>query len=191
MSGVGPTLSLFEVLTVLLEELVDEVSVDVEPLVLLGGKGYRSLVQDAVLDENRRCGANGEGDGIAGTGVDVEPLVLRIDDSNAGVEDVVVQVGHAYLGDPRPELVDDRFQQVGSKRTGGLFTLQLHRDRRRLVGSHPDQEVSLELLVLQDDHTLTVRQVHSDALDDHGNQHAARSSPYPVGLILPPAQSTR
>src|SRR5687767_1550738 len=142
-------------------------------VVVIGAKHDAGLLHDGVFDEDGDPRADGEGDGVTGAGVDLDfAPVLAQDD--AGVEDIVGEVGD---GDPLhgpAHVVDDGPHQVVRERARGGDALQLHGDRFRLIGSDPDWQVALPVDLLEDDDAVLGHQADSDAFD-HRLDHAKPS----------------
>src|SRR5262249_11259230 len=97
-------------------------------LCFLTFKNHASLIEDGFLDEDRHFGADGEGDGVAGAGVDLEVLAVLVEDE-ARVEGLVGEVVDDDLGELAAELLDDAAQEVVGERAANGHVLHRYGDR--------------------------------------------------------------
>jgi hypothetical protein len=91
-------------------------------------------------------------------------------DDDAGVEDVLREVGDDDSVDRAAEVADYRLHEVVRERPGGADALQLHRDRLGLVGADPDRQVALAVDLFEDHHPVLGDEADADAFD-HGFDH--------------------
>src|SRR5450755_4178897 len=74
--------------------------------------------------------------------------------------------------DRRPEVLQDRAEQVMAERPLGRDPLQSHGNGVRLPGADPDREIALALHLLEDDDVVARGHMDPDALDHDFDQLA-------------------
>jgi hypothetical protein len=98
--------------------------------------------------------------------VDFDGATVQVKD-DSGVEGVVVEVVDEYVGDLRVEGFDDAAQEVVRLRSWRVNVTEPHCDGFGLGRTNPDQEVTLGLLLLEDDDTVVVLHAHAYKLNIH------------------------
>src|SRR5437763_1476722 len=88
-----------------------------------------------------------------------------------GVEHIAFEIVDHNFGDLGAQAPDDGIQQVMSKRTLVVGTLQLGRDGVRFSFADPDKQIALDLGILEDNDPAIVCKVDAHALDEASNEH--------------------
>ena len=107
------------------------------------------MLVDLLGDEDGAVGAEGEGDGVGGAGVDGYDFAVLVH-PDGGVEGVFAEVAYDYASDAGVEAVDDIAQEVvghGADR-GGLLDFQ--RDGVGFEEAYPDGENDFAGEVVED-----------------------------------------
>ena len=130
------------------------------------------VVDDAILDEDRRLRPQRQRDGVARPGVDRDRLPVH-EQVDERVERVLSQVGDDDLLDVRLEVADDVLQQVVRHRPRRRHVLHLQGDGVGLEDADPDREHTLTVLVAQDDDRHVRDGIHHQPLDGHFDLHDA------------------
>src|SRR6266511_1889076 len=126
----------------------------------------RRLGDDLFGGEDRRAGAHGQREGVAGTRVDLE-LAAVDGQGDRGEEGVVAQLGDRDLRAPDLELSEDVDEQVVGHGPRRGRSLQLHEDRRSFRMADPDRQELVAVGGLEQDDRLLADHVEAHAVDDH------------------------
>ena len=128
------------------------------------------VVDDRVLDEDRRPRPQRQRNGIARPRVDGHRVAVerQVDER---VEGVLLQVADDDLLHRRLEVRDDVAQQIVRHRPRRGDVLDLQRDGVGLEDPHPDRQDLLAVLVAQDDDRHVRDRVDHQSLDRHLDLH--------------------
>jgi hypothetical protein len=99
----------------------------------------RRLGDHLVGGEDRRAGADRQGDRVARARVDLE-LTAAGDERDRGEERVLAQLSNGDLRAAHLELAEHVAEQIVGHRPRRLRPLQLHQDRGRLRVADPDRQ---------------------------------------------------
>ena len=104
---------------------------------------------DLLGDEDGAVGAEGQGDGVGGAGVEGYYLAVLVD-PDGGVEGVFAEVAYDYAGDARVEAVDDVAEKVVGHGARGGGLLDFERDGVGFEEAYPYGENDFAGEVVED-----------------------------------------
>src|SRR5512143_426880 len=128
------------------------------------------LVDDVFFHEHGRPDADGDRDGVARPGIDMEFLAV-LEEIERGVKGVVDQVADDHAGDFYFEPVEDADDQVMGEGACGLDVAHGHGDGIAFRGPDPDRKYFVAALILQYHDIAAVPVVEQDRIYIHLDPH--------------------
>src|SRR3954454_25278934 len=126
----------------------------------------RRLGDDLLGGEDRRPRADGQREGVAGAGVDLQLAAVGLQ-RDGGEEGVLAQLGDRHLLAGDVELAEHVAQQVVGHRARRGGALELHEDRGGLGMADPDRQELVAVNGLEQDDRLLADHVEAHAVDHH------------------------
>ena len=125
-------------------------------------------VHHALVDVNWRAQAHSQGDGIAGSGVNLDCIASRVN-INHGEENIFAQIIDVDVAHRSAHFLDGGLEQVVGQRPFARHALQLKRYRFRLELTNPDGQVTLFIDIAQHDQAMLRHQAYLYSIHDHFN----------------------
>ena len=122
------------------------------------------MLVDLLRDEDGAVGAQRQGDGVGGAGVERYDFAGLVH-PDGGVEGVLSEIADNDPGDARVEAVDDAAQKIVGHRPWGGSLLNLEGNGVGLEETNPDRENDLAGEVVEDHNGHLGGRVHHEAAD--------------------------
>jgi hypothetical protein len=126
--------------------------------------GFAGVLVDLLGDEDGAVGAEGQGDGVGGAGVEGYYFAGLVH-PDGGVEGVLAEIADDYACDARVEAVDDVAEKIVSHGTDGCCLLDFEGDGVGLEEAYPDGENDFAGEIVEHDDGHLGGGVHHEAAD--------------------------